>query len=51
MLVTAGVLADARWFTGRAERAEGEAALQAVVRFLEACPEREAGTEAGRRAA
>ena len=50
-IVLAGVLVDVRWFTARGDRDEGEAALQAVVRFLEACPEREAGTEAGRRAA
>ncbi|MGN1326351.1 MAG: M28 family peptidase [Candidatus Spyradenecus sp.] len=50
-IVLAGELTDVRWFTARGDRDEGEAALQAVVRFLEACPEREAGTEAGRQAA
>lgn len=51
-IVLAGELVvDAGWFARRTSQAEGEAVLQAVVRFLEACPEREAGSEAGRRAA
>lgn len=50
-IALAGVLAGAGWFAERTELAEGEAALQTVARFLEACPEREAGTASGRQAA
>lgn len=50
-MVTAGELVGPGWFARRTNQAEGEAVLQEVVHFLEACPEREAGTEVGRRAA